>query len=317
VPSFCRHNRFIQNCPICREPEPPRQVPRSASSGSRSTASRASTSSGRSRPSSPRGGVRVRQLARATDDGYRSGLVPGLKASADAERLADELAFAATRLATLATDPPGTYAEAMLEGDREEGLWLAFLTAIVCPGDGEDPFAGVRAAHVPWASGEVPDLSAAQRGLRSSGDERTVAGYRAWAARAGSQEAAVAGEAAWTPQRRFDRVFERLSLPGLDRGARFDFLVTVGRLGLADVQGTAMHFGDDATTLAAKRVFGIGDPMLLARRATDLAEAAELPLEALDLALFNWGQPSGGRVTMGAGAADPELRAGAAAALDV
>ena len=166
-------------------------------------------------------------------------------------------------------------------------------------------------------AGELPDLAAVPRGLRASGDARTLAAYRAWVARSGSQEAAVAGEAAWTPQRRFDRVFERLSLPGLDRGARFDFLVTAGRLGLADVQGAAMHFGDDATTLAAKRVFGIGDPMLLARRATDLAEATELPLEALDLALFNWGQPNGGRVTMGAGEADPELRASAAAALDV
>ena len=37
----------------------------------------------------------------------------------------------------------------------------------------------------------------------------------------------------------------------------------------------------------------------------------------LGIALFNWGQPSGGRVTMGAGEASPELRATAAAALDV
>ena len=112
-------------------------------------------------------------------------------------------------------------------------------------------------------------------------------------------------------------MFERLALPGVDRGARYDFLVTAGRLGLADVQGAAMHFGDDATTLAAKRVFGIGDPILLSRRANDLAEEAGVPVEALDLALFNWGQPSGGRVTMGAGEASPELRATAAAALDV
>jgi hypothetical protein len=319
VPSFCRHNRFIQNCPICREPESERRVPRSSSSGTRSTASRPSTSSSRSRSSGSRssGGVRVRQLARATDDGYRSGLVPGLKASADAERLADEIAFAATRLAQLATDPPGTYAEAALETDREEGVWLAFLTAVVCPREGEDPFAGVRAAHVPWSSGELPDLSAVPRGPRSSGDARTLTAYRAWAGRSGSQEAALAGEAAWTPQRRFDRVFERLALPGVDRGARYDFLVTAGRLGLADVQGAAMHFGDDATTLAAKRVFGIGDPILLSRRANELAEEAGVPVEALDLALFNWGQPSGGRVTMGAGEASPELRATAAAALDV
>jgi hypothetical protein len=256
-------------------------------------------------------------MARATDDGYRSGLVPGLKASADAERLADELAFAAARLAQLATDPPGTYAEAGAAEDREEGLWLAFLTAVVCPGDGDDPFANVRAAHVPWATGELPDLSGVSRGLRASGDERTLAGYRAWAGRAGSQEAAVTGEAAWTPQRRFDRVFERLAMPGLDRGARYDFLVTAGRLGLADVRGTALHFADDATTLAAKRVFGIGDTVLLGRRASDLAEEAAVPLEALDLALFNWGQPSAGRVTFGAGEPDEVIRASAADALGV
>ena len=57
------------------------------------------------------GGVRVRRLARGADDGYRSGLVPGLKSSQEAERLAEELAFATTRLTRLATAPPGLYAE--------------------------------------------------------------------------------------------------------------------------------------------------------------------------------------------------------------
>ena len=46
--------------------------------------------------------------------------------------------------------------------------------------------------------------------------------------------------------------------------------------------------GEDPTTLAAKRVFGIGDPLLLDRRAGALAAAAEVPLEALYLALANW-----------------------------
>jgi hypothetical protein len=109
---------------------------------------------------------------------------------------------------------------------------------------------------------------------------------------------------------------ELLALPGLDRGARYDFLVTVGRLGLADLQGAALHFGDDATTLAAKRVFGIGDAILLARRAGELAEEADVPVEALDLALFNWGQPSAGRVTMGSVAEPDEgIRARVAEAL--
>ena len=38
-----------------------------------------------------------------------------------------------------------------------------------------------------------------------------------------------------------------------------------------------------------KRVFGIGDPLNLDRRAAALAEAVSIPPEALDLALANWG----------------------------
>ena len=49
--------------------------------------------------------------------------------------------------------------------------------------------------------------------------------------------------------------------------------------------------------MAAKRVFGIGDPLLLDRRAATLAEAASVPLEALDLALANWASPQ--RATLG------------------
>jgi hypothetical protein len=41
-------------------------------------------------------------------------------------------------------------------------------------------------------------------------------------------------------------------------------------------------------TTAAKRALGIGDPMLLERRAAALAEACQLPLASLDLALYNW-----------------------------
>ena len=38
----------------------------------------------------------------------------------------------------------------------------------------------------------------------------TLASYEAWAQRAGSQEAAFTGEAAWPAERRFERLFERL-----------------------------------------------------------------------------------------------------------
>jgi hypothetical protein len=253
--------------------------------------------------------VRVRQLVQAADDGYRSELVTGLKASADAERLATELAFAAARLAELAADPPAIYAEIAAEPDPEEALWLAFLTAYLSPTQDEHPFGAIRTAHVPWASGELPDLGVA-RGPRSSHDpalgERTVLAYRAWAQRAGGQNAAFAGESSWNAGRRFDRLFERLALPGLSRGGRYELLTGLGRLGVVDLRPTSLQFTDDATTTAAKRVFGIGDKILLERRARDLAGAVDLPIEALDLALFNWGAIGGQRATMGSSATADE-----------
>jgi hypothetical protein len=265
--------------------------------------------------------VRVRKLTQAADDGYRNELVAGVKASADAERLAAELAFATARLAELAADPPELYAQIGAEPDPEEALWLAFLTAYLSPTEGDDPFAAIRAAHVPWASGELPDLGVAL-GMRTSHDQsagtRTVLAYRAWATRAGSQQAAFAGEGSWTPERRFDRLFERLALPGFGRPGRYELLVSVGRLGVADVRASTLQLTDDATTVAAKRVFGIGDKMLLERRARELANATELPIEALDLALFNWAAPERGRATMGSTVvAEPDEESAIAGVLGV
>ena len=301
-PSFCRHNRFVQNCPICR---PPEAVPGAAKRPARSGSARARSASGGATRTARSSAVRVRQLTQAADDGYRSELVPGLKATADAVRLAGELAFAAARLEEFADDPPGLYADIVTMDDPEEALWLAFLVAFLCPlEDAEDPFAAIRDAYVPWASGELPRLDG-PRGPRAqvsdpASGERTVLAYRAWAGRAGGQEAAFAGETTWTPQRRFDRVFERLALPGFGRAGRYELLVSLARLDVVAAQPTALRFTDDATTLAAKRVFGIGDTVLLERRAKALAEAVELPIEALDLALHNWGaRTPGERATYG------------------
>ncbi len=262
--------------------------------------------------------MRVRKMTQAADDGYRNELVAGVKASEDAERLAAELAFATARLGELAADPPDLYAQIGAEPDPEEALWLAFLAAYLSPTEGDDPFAAIRAAHVPWASGELPDLDVAL-GLRTSHDRsagaRAVLAYRAWAQRAGSQQAAFAGEGSWTPERRFDRLFERLALGGFGRPGRYELLVSLGRLGVADVRASTLQLTDDATTVAAKRVFGIGDKMLLERRARDLAEAVALPIEALDLALFNWAAPQRGRATMGSAVQPPEDEQSAIAAV--
>jgi hypothetical protein len=148
----------------------------------------------------------------------------------------------------------------------------------------------------------LPELDQVQTGPRTAYDPslgtRTLEAYRAWAARPGSQAAAFAGDASWTPKRRFARVFERLALPGLHRDARYDLLVTLGRLGLYELEAGSLQFGgDNEPTLAAKRMLGIGDSLLLERRAAELAQACDVPLDALDLAFYNWGRAE--RATLG------------------
>ena len=241
-----------------------------------------------------RSGVIVRRMTRGAEDGFRSALVPGLRSGADAQRLAEELAFGATRLVRLAADPPGLYAEvADGSGSIEERTWLAFLIAYLCPLEGEEPFAGIAAARLDWAGGETAlpdDVTTGPRTAHEPGrGSRTLAAYRAWAERAGSQAIAFGGEDSWTPERRFSRLFERLALPGLGRGARFDLLASLGRLGVYDLRAQSMGFGGtDPVTVAAKRILGIGDSMMLERRASDLAQACGIPLESLDAGLFSW-----------------------------
>ncbi|MGH2884890.1 MAG: hypothetical protein ACRDPA_19670 [Solirubrobacteraceae bacterium] len=175
---------------------------------------------------------------------------------------------------------------------------------------GEDPFAEIERVRTSWASGELPSLDGVRLGPRSAHDPargtKTLEAYRTWAARAGSQAAAYTGDVAWPPERRFARAFERLALPGLHRDARFDLLVTLGRLGVYDMRAGSLALGGvNDVTVGAKRAFGIGDPLLLDRRASDLARACDIPLEALDLGLHNWQR--GERATLGLGAdAEPE-----------
>jgi hypothetical protein len=275
---FCRHNRMTAKCPICskemeaelRAKAPPRPA------GTR----RAPAAPRARRAATPRTGALVtRKLARAEDDGYRNALVPGLRATADAERLASALLIAAERL-----EPPGPYDAVATEPDREQASWLAFLLALVGP-DAPDLQEAIAAGAPSFAAGEVPELPEAQG--------RAVAAYRQWAARAGTQAAGYTGEADWSPQRRFARVFERLALPGMSRAARFELLAVLGAAGLYDLEADQLQLGveDDDTTQAAKRILLSGDKMLLERRARDLAAACDVPLAALDRAFALWGDP--------------------------
>ena len=220
MPTFCRHNRFLDRCPICSPQERDPALPGSA----------------RGAPSEPaalwldRGqvpdlpGLRVRHEARAQEDGYSHHLVPGLRASADARRLAEEIARSVGRLGELATDPPGLYSEVATPGDLERATWLAFLIAYLGPlDDVEDPFAAIAQAARPepgiaWHATSTAWLESVRLGVRTSHDSargaRALDAYRAWVARAGSQEQAFTGDPAWTAQRRFDR---NLRAPGAAR----------------------------------------------------------------------------------------------------
>jgi hypothetical protein len=302
VPKFCRHGGVIERCPICRatiqSPAAPRARAPRAKPASRPRAP------GTARTTASRSGVRVSREARAVDDGYRCLLVPGLRAEVEARELAREIAFACGRLALLAADPPGLYGEAASEPDLEEATWLVFLITHLSPLEGEDPFAGIRAARTSWHSGEPPRLEGGiDLGPRTSVDaarsSRTAEAYRRWARSAGSQQAAFTSDPGASPERRFERIFERLSLPGFGRQARYDLLSALGQLGIFSLRAPGLLLTEaDATGIAAKRVFAIGDRMTLERRVGALVAATGVPVESLDLGLANWAGRS--RVTLGA-----------------
>jgi hypothetical protein len=195
VPLFCRHNRFEQNCPICsREKEAERRASRPA---------RATTPRRVGAPASPARKPRLvtRKLGqRSADDGYRNDLIPGVKATADAERLAACLVLATQRL-----EYPGPYPDVAEEPDVETATRAAFMRTV-----GEE-------------SGSL------------------IAAFDSWAQRLGGVEKAITGEATWPATRRFARAFERLSLPGITRAQRFDFLAVLGAAGTYDLEADALH----------------------------------------------------------------------------
>src|SRR3954469_13651698 len=170
---FCRHNRLTSKCAICsreleddlRSKAPVRHVtPRKTGASSTPRSASSSRSSNR---------LVTRKLARAADDGYRNPLVPGLKATGDAQRLAITLTNAEQRL-----EPPGPYPLLAEIEDLEHATWIAFMLAL------------------------APELRDTIEELQPTPDEadlpeskaRTVTAYRAWVERAGSQVAAFTGE---------------------------------------------------------------------------------------------------------------------------
>ncbi|MGH2912420.1 MAG: hypothetical protein ACRDJ3_08075, partial [Solirubrobacteraceae bacterium] len=202
--TFCRHNRFVQRCPICRETVPGLEPSRPAAKAARQASTGARTGrtggGGASRTAAGRGSQRrspemkVLRQQRSVDDGYRCDLVPGLHSSEDAKRLIQEIGFASGRLLTLTAAPPSLYAEARDCQDIEQATWMCFLAVYLSPLQGAQPFAGIRQALLSsWESATMPDLQDVPLGPRTSHDPtrgtETLVAYRRFAEHVGSQEA--------------------------------------------------------------------------------------------------------------------------------
>ena len=289
---FCRHNRMTAKCPICskeleaelRAKAPPRPAghPPRARRPARPRALRhAARRRRRHAPARARGRRRLPQPARP-------------RPARDRRRRAARRGAADRRRAARAARP--------VRRGRDRARPRA--------GDLARVPARARRPGRPRAPGRRARRRAALRGRRrcrscSQEHARAIAAYRQWAERAGSQAAGFAGEADWSPQRRFARVFERLALPGLSRATRFELLADArrrrpvrarARLAPARRRGRRHDAGRQAGA-AVRRQDAARAPRARPRRAPPT-----LPLAALDRGLALWDDP-GAEVELDGGAA--------------
>jgi hypothetical protein len=306
VPTFCRHGRFEASCAICRQ-EQTKAQPRAATPRDKGTAARRPTSSTARTSAAPTRsrGVVTGKLQRAADDGFRSELLPGVRSTADALHLARELTAAEARLSAYATPEAGPWSlVADLAGEPHRAFVAALIVSVASPDNaaGSTPtavaaLAAVQAADASLSALDVVGgateaqsiLTAGPRGPRAHDAAAIALAVPAQLAQrsGGSLEDALAGEAAWSPERRFARLLDRLALRGLPRAARFDLLTALGRSGALPVSADALHLGGDQVTDAAKRLFAVADTALLERRAAALVDATGVTFDALELALWN------------------------------
>lgn len=306
VPTFCRHGRFEASCGICRQ-EKAKSEPAPVKPQAKGTAARRPTSS-RSTPTATTGRSRTvvtGKLTRNADDGYRSDLLPGLRSSADVIALAQELTLAEARLSAIANGDAGPWAAvASRAGNPIEAFVAALVVAVASPDETAGSLVTAATAlaaaepllvglddsgAIAGASEVAAILDAGPRGPRAHDASGAALAVPAQLAQrsAGSLTAGLQGEASWTPERRFARLFDRLALKGLPRAVRFDLLVALGRSGALDVRADGLHLGNDQVTHAAKRLFAVAETALLERRAAAIVEATDVSWDALELALWN------------------------------
>ena len=218
---------------------------------------------------------------------WRSPLVPGIREEALARRLANEVALAEGLLLTLSVAPGEYWADAAADRDRDRACRAVFLGVwLVGDASSTEPLAAARAA-LAGERAELPDGALAKDPAAGSGD----VSFERFAAREGGPYTALLADPSWRAARRFERVAERLTLPGITRALRFRLLTALGRLGIVEAQAPALLLAGagrlDRTLAGAVRVFAHDEPQELERRAAQLADAAQIPFDVLDLALWN------------------------------
>src|SRR5436309_508060 len=139
MPTFCRHNRFIERCPICRQTLPGYEEPSTGAAAPRARASSPGAPAARRAPSGRASRVRGQSV------GVRG------------------------RLLALGAEPPGLYSEAreLAKRDLEQATWACFLIAYLSPLEGAEPFAGIRMA-LGSERDELADLEGIPLGPRTS-----------------------------------------------------------------------------------------------------------------------------------------------------
>lgn len=245
------------------------------------------------------------RLQRAADDGFTSALLPGVRSSQTALQLARELTAAEARLSVYGTADAGAWTTVTdLAGEPHRAFVAALVVAVASP-DGPAGSASTAAAALAALQSADPSLTALDaiadapelaqvleagpRGPRAHDASAAALAVPAQLAQrsGGSLEAALAGEAGWTSERRFARLLDRLALRGLPRAVRYDLLVGLGRSGVLPIRAEALHLGADQVTDAAKRIFAVAETALLERRAAALVDATGVTFDALELALWN------------------------------
>ncbi len=161
------------------------------------------------------------RLQRAADDGFTSALLPGVRSSQTALQLARELTAAEARLSVYGTADAGAWTTVTdLAGEPHRAFVAALVVAVASP-DGPAGSASTAAAALAALQSADPSLTALDaiadatelaqvleagpRGPRAHDASAAALAVPAQLAQrsGGSLEAALAGEAGWTSERRF------------------------------------------------------------------------------------------------------------------